>query len=105
MNEVTTTKWDQSVFRRLTEPFKRFGAGVDESYFHFADKRAWAREELEAFLREPDPSKRELPEQPLPPEFWQAWLKPNRKFDVPADWDAKQKERLNKLFAANLKLV
>jgi hypothetical protein len=73
----------------------RFSSRLDDDFWHFADKRTWAREEWEGRNKGEGAGAKKPPEGPWPEGYWSAWLKPwvTPLDKVPAEFDEAESER------------
>jgi hypothetical protein len=85
----------------------RFGTRLDEGYYRFENKQAFSRTEWEGLRKELEHQKVFVGEKvdPLPPEFWRAWLVPHLEYKPKVEWDENLTKRFKELDAYNLQQV
>jgi hypothetical protein len=72
----------------------RFATRLDENYLLLKDGRNWTRSEWEDFVRNADRNPEPPEPKPLPLEHLQAWLNPALPITAPAEWETRDRERL-----------
>src|SRR5205823_914320 len=81
----------------------RFGTHLDEGYFHFVNRRAYSRSEWEALNKDVEEFKKIdfTAADPLPPEFWRAWLVPTQEYKAKVEWTEQRTRMFKELDAYN----
>ncbi len=84
-------KNDGAFMKKLTDTNAitayRFGSGLDEGYFHFANGRFYSRGEWEDLAKHPEKRREVGDVSVMPKDFWSAWLKPTAHQLAPEDWN------------------